>query len=539
MILVNTIPQLAPSTHVVTPQDTKQIVEEPVGVLTRSQRAALGLNLLECTPSTSEVQTGPIHKKGKEIQQDSMISDIDGAFLEAIADLQQVTLPMLESAPKGKLSAEFLLKNTFQQVSLYDMLRLDAEFRGDTLSIMQSLYPGASTSGGHLPVQPSETYMISYPTAPLTDYWSPRLTMTILRKQCLGVIVDGGSGINLMPEFTMIALGLQPTRPAPFTVTLADQRTKIGLLGTPFAKFADSVMKTVINSILHDPLKVKLSEEISTSGDAVLSWVKTPNVEEDVTALAILYNKLLKVVHFLQLYVSCNHDSWTKELGRFIWPRMADAIISGYLSKAVPNEVSEAAKFQESATLTLQFEKSLSKLHFINDPSPLGDKLGKFAADVEVHFVSKKKSRIIARVRRLLVRFDFSTLYKDLKGASSSGEQNKTELFFQLEHCVISHAAKQLVDIVHGVLADACVVATKMSLELYRTSRDAFLLYAAIVPVKLAKELKELSLEAIVHHNDCLYLGHESLALNYQVQGSYILWKFPRCICPYMKFCEA
>ncbi|MCO5549930.1 hypothetical protein L7F22_003407 [Adiantum nelumboides] len=223
--LVNTIPQPAPSTHVVTLQDTKQTLEESVGVLTRSQRAALGLNLSKCTPSTSEVQTAPIHKKGKENQQDPLISNIDGAFLEAIADLQQVTLPTLESAPKGKLSAEFFLKNTFQQVSLSDMLRLDAEFRGDTLFIIQYLYPGASTSGGHLPLQPAETYMISYPTAPLIDYRSPRLTVTILGKQLSGVIVDGGFEINLMLEFTMLALGLQPTRPAPFTITLADQRT--------------------------------------------------------------------------------------------------------------------------------------------------------------------------------------------------------------------------------------------------------------------------------------------------------------------------
>ncbi|MCO5595506.1 hypothetical protein L7F22_049551 [Adiantum nelumboides] len=66
MISVSTIPHAAPSTHVVIPQDTKQTVEEPVGVLTRSQRAALGLKLPECPPSSSEVQTSTIHKKGED-----------------------------------------------------------------------------------------------------------------------------------------------------------------------------------------------------------------------------------------------------------------------------------------------------------------------------------------------------------------------------------------------------------------------------------------------------------------------------------------
>ncbi|MCO5613009.1 hypothetical protein L7F22_067282 [Adiantum nelumboides] len=134
MISVNAQP--APSAHVVNPHGTMQSMEEPLGVLTRSQRAALGLSLPDGMPSTSEVKP----------------------------------------------------------------------------------------SNTNIKVQPSETYLISYPTTPLTDYSSPRLTVNILGKQFSRVIVDGGFGINLMPNFTMLALGLQPTRPAPFTVTLADQR---------------------------------------------------------------------------------------------------------------------------------------------------------------------------------------------------------------------------------------------------------------------------------------------------------------------------
>ena len=47
-----------------------------------------------------------------------------------------------------------------------------------------------------------------------------------------GAIIDGGSGINLMPEHVMQALGLEISRPAQFTVQLADQRsiTPVGVL---------------------------------------------------------------------------------------------------------------------------------------------------------------------------------------------------------------------------------------------------------------------------------------------------------------------
>ncbi|KAH7294962.1 hypothetical protein KP509_27G026500 [Ceratopteris richardii] len=298
---------------------------------------------------------------------------------------------------------------------------------------------------------------------------------------------------------------------------------RIGLLESTFAKLADGIMKAIVNAILRDPLRVELSEATPTAEEAILSWEEIFNKEGDTTLLVTVYTKLLKVVNFLWLHISCNNDLWMNELGRYLWPRMADSIISSYLSKAVPNEVSEVAKFQESADLTIQFERSLNELHFLNDLSASGDKLGKFASEVEVHFVSKKKSRIMKRARRLLVRYDFGSLYDDFKessiGSDKNGEQNRIELLFQEEKCLISHAAKELMEIVHSALADACVVAAKISFELYHAARDALLLYAAIVPVKLAKELNKLSLEAAVHHNDCLYLAHECLVLKHQYLG--------------------
>ena len=41
--------------------------------------------------------------------------------------------------------------------------------------------------------------------------------------------------------------------------------------------------------------------------------------------------------------------------------------------------------------------------------------------------------------------------------------------------------------------------------------------------MQLSKELRSISLEAIIHHNDCLYLAHESLGLSYQVWCPFFL----------------
>ncbi|MCO5609310.1 hypothetical protein L7F22_063536 [Adiantum nelumboides] len=131
--------------------------------------------------------------------------ELDGAFLETLQALQQLTASQnfrpLEDLLHNELSTKKLLKSSYQQVSSCDLLLMDSRLRGDMLALIQTLYRGHSISGGHLLVQPTTNYVISYPVAPLTDYKSPSLRVSILDQEFKGVIVDGGSGINLILEF--------------------------------------------------------------------------------------------------------------------------------------------------------------------------------------------------------------------------------------------------------------------------------------------------------------------------------------------------
>ncbi|MCO5556372.1 hypothetical protein L7F22_009920 [Adiantum nelumboides] len=89
LITVNTIPQPSPATHVVDPQQ----VGESAGVLTRAQRAALGLSLpTRLSPPSPIPQHVSSNESftGAKSRPNSILSDIDGAFLEAAADLQQI-----------------------------------------------------------------------------------------------------------------------------------------------------------------------------------------------------------------------------------------------------------------------------------------------------------------------------------------------------------------------------------------------------------------------------------------------------------------
>lgn len=56
-----------------------------------------------------------------------------------------------------------------------------------------------------------------------------------------GVLVNGGSGINLMHEHTMQDLSLQITRPANFSITMTDQHyvSPVGLMEPLPSTFRD------------------------------------------------------------------------------------------------------------------------------------------------------------------------------------------------------------------------------------------------------------------------------------------------------------
>jgi hypothetical protein len=68
-------------------------------------------------------------------------------------------------------------------------------------------------------------------TSPLIDDGALEIDVTVLDKVIPGALIDGGSGINIMPLSTMERLRLKVTGPSSYVVNVADQRPI-----TPLAK---------------------------------------------------------------------------------------------------------------------------------------------------------------------------------------------------------------------------------------------------------------------------------------------------------------
>ncbi|KAG5396545.1 hypothetical protein IGI04_018359 [Brassica rapa subsp. trilocularis] len=326
--------------------------------------------------------------------------------------------------------------------------------------------------------------------------------------------------------------------------TVLEAMEVIGMLDYGLAKAADSIFKHVITpAVTHSSTFVAVEDSCKTSGEITEATLKleqsSDHKTEDVDGDAI-YSRVLTVVKFICSSLCFGNVTWIHSFGRLTWPRISELIISKFLSKVVPEDASKFPDFQKVIGRTSQFETALKELSFI-PPSDAEGRLSKYAENVEVHFASRKKIEILAKARSLLLQCNFTIpqgLATSLKsdGAESldvNASKHIVRLLFSSEMCVVSEAASQLVHLVHKTLEDVCVSSARVASEFYHAARDSILLYEAVVPVKLGKQLNGINQAAVLLHNDCLYLFEEILGLAFEYRAS-----FPESIKEYAVFAD-
>ncbi|KAJ4891498.1 Centromere/kinetochore protein zw10-like protein [Raphanus sativus] len=326
--------------------------------------------------------------------------------------------------------------------------------------------------------------------------------------------------------------------------TVLEAMEVIGMLDYGLAKAADSIFKHVITpAVTHSSTFVAVEDSSKTSGEITEATLKLEQSSdhkiENVDGDAI-YSGVLTVVKFVCSSLCFGNVTWIHSFGRLTWPRISELIISKFLSKVVPEDASKFADFQKVIEKTSQFETALKELSFVS-PSDAEGRLSKYAENVEVHFASRKKIEILARARSLLLQCNFTipqglatSLKSDgLESLDANSSKHIVRLLFSSETCVVSEAASQLVHLVHKTLEDVCVSSARVASEFYHAARDSILLYEAVVPVKLGKQLNGINQAAVLLHNDCLYLFEEILGLAFEYRAS-----FPSSIKEYAVFAD-
>eukprot|EP00751_Fragilariopsis_kerguelensis_P050991 CAMPEP_0171050330 /NCGR_PEP_ID=MMETSP0736-20130129/52319_1 /TAXON_ID=186038 /ORGANISM="Fragilariopsis kerguelensis, Strain L26-C5" /LENGTH=300 /DNA_ID=CAMNT_0011503047 /DNA_START=381 /DNA_END=1280 /DNA_ORIENTATION=- len=103
---------------------------------------------------------------------------------------------------------------------------------------------------------------------------------------------------------------------------------------------------------------------------------------------------------------------------------------------------------------------------------------------------------------------------------------------FRLSRCSISDSANKLMTLVRNTMNEAVTVSTTVSQDsplamlrptLYKTSREMFSLFSAIIPASHGREVANVPRTAAVLHNDSVFLAHHCLTLGLEYKE-----KFPQ-----------
>ncbi|RZC63864.1 hypothetical protein C5167_025605 [Papaver somniferum] len=304
-----------------------------------------------------------------------------------------------------------------------------------------------------------------------------------------------------------------------------------GVLDYGLAKVADLTVKYIIIPTVNDECNFHLVEELHPNSEqmdeAILSLVVLSS--DSKVESTNIYSRLIQAISFIHKTVCFQNGRWMMCFGRLAWPRISDLVISKFLSKAVPDDASKLAEFQKIIELTSEFEATLKDLMFISATDKKDEKLSSFVQNVEVHFAARKKKEILANARNLPLLFDSSNpsdytfRRPSLKAHEVAGiiSENPVGLLFLPDRCIISKAASQLMELVHQALQDACLSSARVAVEFYHAARDALFLYEAIMPVKLEKQLDNVTQIAALVHNDCLFLAQEVLGLAFEYRPDF------------------
>lgn len=311
--------------------------------------------------------------------------------------------------------------------------------------------------------------------------------------------------------------------------TVLEAMGVLGILDYGLARAADLFIKHAIAPAVNfkSPASflVESSCNLVESGDTILKIISSSESKTEDMDCNALFSRMTKVVKFIYQYICLENGPWMRCFGKLTWPRMSELIISNFLSKVVPDDASKLADFQRVMNSSSEFETVLKEVVFISDSDKNDERLSNFADNVEVHFAVRKKTEMLANARQLILRCDFTVPEEfGSKGPNFRNNRNSdcsVNLLFSSERCIVSHAACQLMKLVHQTLQDVCLSSPRVALEFYHAARDVLLLYEAIIPIKLERQRDSINQAPVLMHNDCLYLSQEILGLAFEYRPDF------------------
>ena len=263
-----------------------------------------------------------------------------------------------------------------------------------------------------------------------------------------------------------------------------------------------------------------------------LSKESTPNeVTIDRTLDEIL--TLLNVVK--EIFPSEEQSMWLQQLGESIEPDVTP-LLKQLLAKGIPRSSTQREQFSHLAESVARFEATLKNMRFLSKDYC---ELSGYTSNVDSHIAAQRCQELLAKARDLLTRPIHNTtpvggedtleLLADLGvgnpvDAGTDYLQNKltevdTGLFsFTFPPCLISSSVKDFALLVFRTLQE-CASSPSACIQLYHTVRDMIDMFVSVARGHHQPLVAEIPRNAVVQHNNFMYLAHQLVCLGHQFQS--------------------
>jgi hypothetical protein len=187
---------------------------------------------------------------------------------------------------------------------------------------------------------------------------------------------------------------------------------------------------------------------------------------------------------------------------------------------------------EELLECTLPFCQELQDRHLIpQNPPP---RLVVFCQDFEKTYVEHRRCIRLNQARDILIENDYhNTVVVGVEENPSPDDLQEAALaIFRLSRCSISDSSDKLMTLVRQTMDESVAVSTTVSQDsplamlrptLYKTAREMFSLFSAIIPANHGREVANVPRTAAVLHNDSVFLAHHCLTLGLEYKE-----KFPQ-----------
>lgn len=294
--------------------------------------------------------------------------------------------------------------------------------------------------------------------------------------------------------------------------------------------YLSQTIRDFITFLLSDPSNLVSLEQINGEWNFVAetSPKKLEHVPLDVV-LRIL-RECEELFGTIAKFLFEENTSFISRLGVFLWDDIANNIIKKILATSIPEDNSQLEEYRVIIIAVEALEQTVQQLGYIPADHPLASAMSKYAHDVDTHFALKKQRRLLAKARKLLINADHNltvtvgaleslpelsklvTQRKPAQKTEKAHHYDEEEPLLKLlafPQCIISHAAHELVSLIHQALhAHFAAPATdKQSLYnnamVIRSMVDLF----RIVYSSHHKKLADVPQLSMVFHNDCFYIA--------------------------------